>query len=109
MAAQRLEVLLENNPIARRKVSTLLSRYTNQLLSVMTCKNPKTVMMSLALIKDNALKQLKVKENISEDIRSHTSNIIVYRYRVFMGEYKNMIPLILENQKKKERLDFQQN
>jgi len=83
LSAERLEELLENNPSARRKVSTLLSTYTNHLLLVTQAKNPSTVRLCMDLLRDYTLNRVDIKVNLSPDIRTYTKNVIIARYRAF--------------------------
>lgn len=83
IAAERLEALLEYNPRARRKIASLLSVYTHQLLMITQAKDPRTVRLCMELLRDYTLRRLDVKSTITHEIRSYAKNIVLVRYRAF--------------------------
>lgn len=89
-ASIRLEKLLDGNPAARRKISTLLSKYTNRLLLLTQAKDIDTVNLCLSLLKEHAIQCINSKENISDEIKSYTKNIIIMRYRAYQNGFSQV-------------------
>jgi len=102
IASQKLEELLSNNPSARKKISTLLSQFTKQMLNVIDInKNPETVHLCLELLKNYTLNRVDIKKNLTKDIRTYTKNVIVSRYRVYCRNFDEIISFIKEKDKNK--------
>jgi hypothetical protein len=100
-AAQTLYHLLEDQPIARRKISTILNSYTNQLLLITQIKDPKTVRICLALLRDYTLDRLSKRRGIETDIKTYTENLIVARYRSFSKGFDSVDAMRTTSFKKK--------
>lgn len=98
-AANRLEVLVEESPIARRQVSTLLSIYTNQLLHITGAKDQRTVHLCMEMLRDNTLRRIDVKRNLTTEMKTYLKNVVVMRYRVYRRGFDDVIN-IANNQKK---------
>ena len=94
IAAQRLEELLENNPIARRKISALLSNYTSDLLTITLVKHPRPARLCMELLRDYTLRRIDVKKNLTEDIRSYAKNVVVCRYRAYCYGFNEVVKAI---------------
>jgi len=95
IAAHKLEMLLEENPSARRKVSRLLSSYTNNLWNVIGVKSSDTILMCIDLIREQTLKRVDKIQNLTPEIRSYTKNVVTCRYRVYRQCFENRIMPVL--------------
>jgi hypothetical protein len=93
-AAQRLEQLVENNPSARRRVTTVLSDYTNQLLLITQVKDPRTVRLCMELLRDYTLRRIEVKKTLTGEMKTYTQNVITTRYRAFRNGFECINKLI---------------
>ena len=93
-AAQTLEKLLEDNPSARRKVSRLLSGYTNKLFNITGAKDPSTVIACMVLLRKETLERLDTLKNVPPEVLSYTKNVVIYRYRVYRQCFEYLIPVI---------------
>jgi HD superfamily phosphodiesterase len=82
-AAVRLEQLVENNPTARRKISAILSEYTNQLLLIAQARDPRTVRLCMELLRDYTLRRFDVKKSLTDDMKTYSQNLVIARYRAF--------------------------
>lgn len=102
-AAYRLEKLVESNPTARRKISTLLSNYTEHVQKIISIKDPSTVNLCLELLRDYTLRRIDIKRNLSEDIRSYAKNVVISRHRVYIQNF-NFLISILEQYNKEMKL-----
>jgi len=100
-AAQRLEILLQNNPLSRRKVSRLLNQYTYKLIRLAGLKDFKTVHTCMILLRNYALSLVDIQKNLDSEVRSYTKNLISCRYREYRKGYEFMVP-----SKKKNRLNI---
>lgn len=105
LAAQRLEILLDKNPIARRKISALLSKFSDKLLLVTGAKDPDTVRLCMDLLRDNTLKGLRSKKNLSSDVVSYAENVIKSRHRAFRQEFDYIVPFLKALDAKKANSD----
>lgn len=94
-AAVRMENLVVENPSARRKISRLLSRYTEQLLNVTGAKDPATVRLCMELVRNYQLKRLDLIQ-LPEDVRTHAKNLVIGRYRVFLHQFNELVPLMVK-------------
>jgi len=92
-AAQKLELLVKDNPSARRKISRLLSRYTEQLLLVVGVREPRTVRLCMEFLRDYNLKRIDIITNLSNDMRSYARNVVIGRYRLFYQEFNKLAPI----------------
>lgn len=99
-SAVKLEQLVKDNSSARKKITTLLSDYTNKLLIVTQAKDPETVRLCMELLRDYTLRRLDVKQNIPSDVKTYTQNVIIARYRIFRKEFDDIVR-ILENKTQK--------
>jgi hypothetical protein len=88
IAAQRIEILLNDNLQARRKITRLLSKYTQQLLSAVDIKDHSTVKLFMELIREHTLKRLDSIKNLSPEIHSYAKNVVIGRYRVFRHQFE---------------------
>jgi hypothetical protein len=88
-AAFRLAELVENNASARRKVASLLSKYTAQMFEVVHLENPDTARLCFNLLRNHAL-----------DVRSYAKNLVNARYRQFRKDYDYVISVRDKQQKK---------
>ena len=93
IAAQRLEKMLDKQPIARRKISTVFSQFTNKMFTIINTKDPETIRLCWALLKEHTLKRIDCKKGLSDDIRTYTKNVIMYRYRFFLHNFNNIVRL----------------
>lgn len=91
-AAVRMENLVVENPSARRKVSRLLSRYTEQLLQTVGAKDPRTVRLLMELLCKYNLNRLDLMQ-IDTDVRTYAKNLVSGRYRVFLHRYNELVPI----------------
>lgn len=97
-AALKLEAILNRNPSARRKVASLLSKYTHQLLMITGAKDTETVRTCMELLRDYNLRRIDVKhfstESESTEIRSLTKNLVIARYRAFRRGFDAVAPIL---------------
>jgi len=98
-AAQELERLLENNPIARRKITTLLSEYTDKLLKIAAMKDTDAGLLCMSLLRDHAHSRVDKKVNLSTEVRSYTKNVLTAKYRVYAETYKFVSSLVVKPKK----------
>lgn len=96
LAAQKLETLLEDKPLARRKVSRLLSEYTRQLFQVTGAKEPSTVKLCMELLRQHTLNRVDVLTGLPEDVRTYAKNVVVCRYRVYRHCFDELTPYIVK-------------
>lgn len=82
-AAMRLEQLVENHPTARRRISAILSDYTNQLLLITQAREPRTVRLCMELLRDYTLRRFDVKKNLTDEMKTYSQNVVITRYRAF--------------------------
>ena len=109
LAAIKMETLVDVNPVARRKISRLLSRYTDQLHQIIhPQKDAATTRLLLHLLCQYNLVRTELM-NIDDDVRSYIKNLIKSRYRVFLHGYNKLAPqaesegkLLRRNQKRKK-------
>lgn len=92
-AALRLEELVENNPPIRRRISSLLSKYTNQLLLITQMRDPETVRVCMELLRDHTLNRLDSK-HLPTEILTYTKNIVITRYRAFRRGFEQVIKVL---------------
>jgi len=93
-AAQRLEQLMENNPTARRRISTVLSEYTNQLLLITQARDPRTVRLCMELLRDYTLRRIDVKKNLTPEMKTYSQNVVITRYRAFRNGFESVSRMI---------------
>ena len=105
IAAQRLENLVADNPIARRRISTLVSKFTAQMLSIVSAKDPDTVRLCWELLRDYTLRRIDVKKHLTDDMKTYTKNVIISRYRIYCHNFDELVS-IMESSKEKKELDF---
>ena len=98
-AAQRLETLLENSPSARRKVSSILSDFNYKLIRIISAKDPNTVKLCWALLRDYTLKRIDAKKGLTDDMRSYAKNVLIYRYRVYLHNFNDIVALLAAKRK----------
>jgi len=98
-AAVRLEQLVENSPIARRKISAILSDYTNQLLLVTQARDPRTVHTCMELLRDYTLRRFDVKKHLTDEMRTYAQNVVVTRYRAFRKGFDS-VQRVIQSRKK---------
>lgn len=91
LAARKLETLVEDNNSARRKISSLLSRYTSQLLTTTTLNDSHLVRLYMKLLRDHTIARLNLKHGLNADIVSYGKNVIDARYRAFLHGYENVL------------------
>jgi hypothetical protein len=105
-ACEKLELAVEGNPRASRRVSRLLSSYTNKLFHITGAKDPETVCTCMNLLRDQTLKQIDLMKMQEPFIKSLTKNIVVYRYRVYRTAFESLIPVlkIIAERKRKQDL-----
>jgi predicted RNA-binding protein with PIN domain len=101
-AAQRLEQLVENSPTARRKISVILSDYTNQLLLVTQTRDPRTVRLCMELLRDYTLRRLDVKKHLTDEMRTYAQNVVITRYRAFRRGFDAVSRAIEAGEKQKK-------
>ena len=102
LAAQRLEILLYKDPSARRKISTLLSQYTDKLIKIVAIDDPSTVHLCMALLRDFTHRRIDVKKNLSGDIRTYSKNVVTSRYRVYRQTYDEIVAVMEDSRKNKQ-------
>ena len=90
-AAQTLEVLVNDYPGARRRVSRLLSKFTHKLLHVTQARDPETVITCMELLREQTLKNVDAMK-LNPAIRSYTKNVVTHRYRAFRSGFQSLIP-----------------
>jgi predicted transcriptional regulator len=83
-SAQRLEKLLNDNPIARRKISRMLSQYTSTMYKILAglSDDISVTYYCMELHRDYNLRRIDIMKNISDDIRSYAKNVVIGRYRI---------------------------
>lgn len=91
-AACTMETLVAENPSARRKVSRLLSRYTEQLLQITSTKDPCTVRLLMELLCKYNLSRLDTVK-MDDEIRNYAKNLVAARYRVFLHQFNELVSL----------------
>ena len=94
IASQKLETLLEENPPARRKVSRLLSSYTNKLFNITGAKDPETVLTCMELLREQTLKRVDKVNGLAPEVRSYTKNVVTCRYRVYRQCFESLVPVL---------------
>lgn len=92
-ACEKLETLLEGQPWASRRVSRLLSSYSNKLVNITGAKDPETVCTCMELLRDFTLKRVD-STKLDPIVKTHTKNLVCYRYRVFLHEFLQLVPLM---------------
>jgi hypothetical protein len=102
-AAEKLEILLDNNLVARRRITILLSKYTSQLLKITGIKDPDTVRLCMELVKNYTLNRVDIKKTLTPEIRSYVKNIILTRYRAYLHGFNDLVPLIEEMKLRKKK------
>ena len=107
VAAQRFEYLLDSNPIARRKVSRIISKYTSQMLRIVSLKDPETVRLCLDLLREYTLNRIDKMKSIhyNDDIKSYAKNVIIARYRDVRHGFDGLVPE-MENLNRRIELTF---
>jgi hypothetical protein len=100
-AAQKLEQLLENSPSARRRISSVLSAYTNQLLQIVQAREPRTVKLCMELLRNDTLHRIESNKNLSQDVKTYSQNVVMTRYRAFRNGFESVNKMIEAAQKKK--------
>lgn len=93
-ACEKLEAALEGKPWASRRISRLLSSYTNKLFNVTAAKDPETVITCMELLREHALKRVDLMTLDEPFVKSLTKNLIVYRYRVYRSAFESLIPIL---------------
>ena len=101
LASQKMEVLLDNNPSARRKISRMLSQYTSHLLKITVARDSVTVLLCMELLRDFTLKRISVMKDIPDEVRSYARNVVISRYRVYRKCFESIVPILKEVDKKK--------
>lgn len=91
---------MEENPYARRKVSRLLSSYSNKLCNITGAKDTVTVLTCMELLLEQTLKRVDALKNLSPDVRSHTKNVVIYRYRTYRRCFEDISALLASMRKK---------
>lgn len=102
VAAQRLEGLMANNPRARRKISTILSDYTNQLFNITTAKDARTIRICMELLRDYTLRRLDVKTGLTDEMRTYSQNLVIGRHRAFRRGFDEVFRAIQSKSPKKK-------
>lgn len=97
-ASEKLEQLVEGKPWASRRVSRLLSGFSQKMINITGAKDPETVCTCMELLRDFTLQRVD-KTKLEPAIKSHTKNIICYRYRVMRRTFEELIPFIKEDQR----------
>ncbi len=92
-ACEKLEAALEGKPWASRRVSRLLSHYSNKLLHITGARDPVTVQTCMLLLKEQTLKQIDLTK-LDPFIKSLTKNIVTYRCRQYHNAFLSMLPII---------------
>lgn len=107
VAAQRFEYLLNDNPTARRKISRIISKYTAQMLNIVSLKDPETVRLCLDLLRTYTLIRIDMMKSIRNDeaIRSYAKNVIIARYRDVRHGFDSLVPE-MENLNRRIELTF---
>jgi len=100
LAAQKLETILGDKHSARRKVSRLLSSYTNKLCNITSAKDPVTVLTCMELLREQTLKRVDALENLAPEVRSYTKNVVTYRYRMYRRCFEDISALLASMRKK---------
>ena len=94
LAAQKLEILLENNPSARRKISSILSEFTHRMFCIVNCKDKNIIRLCWGLLKKSTIERIYLKKGLTKEMQSYTVNIIVSRYRVYLRNFNDLIPFV---------------
>lgn len=107
-AAIKLESLVKDNPSDRRKVTRLISRYTEQLAQTVEVRDPETVTLLMQLLREYNLSRVNSMK-LDETVRSYARNLIISRHRVFLHEFEYLTPTVrkmiaLEKENKKNNL-----
>ena len=91
-AAIALAEMVEENPTARRRISSLLSEFSHQMMTIVLAREPKTVIICLKLLRDYTIGRLdNTKSILPEKIKSYAKNVIVYRHRAFKAGFEYVI------------------
>ncbi len=104
LAAQRLELLVKDAPSARRKISRILSSYTSKLVIIVGAKDPETVRLCMEMLRDYTLRRVDATKNLTNDMRTYSKNVIVYRHRVFRRTFDSLVEIIKSMEKKRRGL-----
>ena len=103
-AANKLEELLNDCPVVRRKIATLLSQYRWQLCCLTHKSNDiniDTIRLCMELLRDYTLNRINLKSGISLEVKSYTRNVIISQHRFTWYILEILFPL-----KKKTKKDL---
>ena len=98
-ASEKLEQLLEGKPWASRRVSRLLGSYSHKLITITGAKDPETVCTCMELLRDFTLQRVD-KTKLDPTIKTHTKNLVCYRYRVIRKTFEELVPLLKQQKGK---------
>jgi hypothetical protein len=100
-ACERLEQMLQNNKSAHRKVSSLLGRFSVQLLNITEIQDLVTVQLCMEMLKDYTLR-LVDKKSLPSESRSYIKNVIMTRYRTHRDCFNDLISSVFPMEEKKD-------
>ena len=89
IASQRLELLVSRDPIARRRITSLLSNFSANMQKILTIKDPDVVLLCWKLFRDYTINRINAKTTLSDDMRTYTKNVVTSRYREYFHRYKS--------------------
>jgi ferritin-like protein len=93
-AAETLETLVEKYPAARRRISTLLSQYTERLMKMTLMKDPSTVKLCMSLLRDFTIERIDKKQTLSKEMKTYAKNVVTGRYREYLSVYNEVVKMM---------------
>ena len=99
-ASLRLEKLVSNNRSARRKVSSLLSEFTMQMMAIMLARDSGTVRLCLKLLRQHTINRIDIIKSLNNEIKMYTKNVVIGRYRAYLNGF-NQVAIARSEQERK--------
>ena len=90
-AAIALADMVKDNNSARRFISSLLSEFSHQMMTIVLAREPKTVIICLKLLRDYTISRVNANKYLPDKIKSFTKNVIVYRHRAFKRGFEYVV------------------
>jgi hypothetical protein len=100
-ASLRLVAIVENNPAARRRVSSILSEHTQQMMAIITARDPKVVRLCLKMLREYTIKRIDSVHHFSPEIKMYCKNVVIGRFRAHLNGFNTVIAM---QDKAKKRL-----
>lgn len=97
----RLEEMVETKPAQRRRVSKLLSEFTQSLLALVKAEEPRTVLLAMQLLRDYNLRRVDFKTTFDPILKSYTKNVICHRFRAYRDAFRYVYDIKKKQAKEK--------